>query len=52
MAMKRSSLYEKNKKDLVVENIRNSFDKVNRYTLDKLSFDMKMKLKKLVGKLL
>ena len=44
MAMKSSSLFKKNKIDLKVKNIRNYFDKVKRYTLDKLTFDMKIKL--------
>jgi len=43
MAMKSSSLCEKNL-DLKVKNTRNPFEKVKRYTLDKLSFNMEMKL--------
>jgi len=42
VAMKSLNLCEKNKIDLKVKNSRNPFNKVKRYTLDKLSFDMKL----------
>jgi len=44
MAMKISNLCKKNKIDLEVKNTKNLFEKDKRYTLNKLSFDMKMKL--------
>ena len=44
IVMKSSNLCVENKIDLEVENIRNSFDKIKRYTLNKLSFNMEMKL--------
>ena len=42
--MDSSNLCDKNKIDLTVKNIINPFEKDKRYTLDKLSFDMEMKL--------